>query len=174
MLLINFIYILSRMDDLISLRFYHQGEFQSTKYVNGKENVIMNVEPDRFSYTVLMEHVKYDLEYSEIGGIYVSKGKKGGWNLVSNDADLSAVVKGVKDGDQVDFYLDNVVDNNIEPIKQMQPHVIIRPRQELFAGIYMYFFSILPSLFSIFTIVFCCCPVSSQTFKYGIYFFICL
>lgn len=117
------------------LRFYHQGEFQSTRYAGGKETVIMNVDPDRFSYTVLMEHVKDDLGYSEIGGIYVSKGQLGGWKLVSSDADLSPLAGKVKNGDHINFYIDHVVDNNIEPIKQMQPHVVIRPRQDLFAGI---------------------------------------
>ena len=92
----------------------------------------MHVELDRFSYTVLMEFVKDDLKYSEIGGIYTSKG---GWKLCGNDADLSELVKGVKVGDHMDFYIDNVVDNTIEPMKQMQPHVVMRPRPNLFGGI---------------------------------------
>ena len=84
-----------------------------------------------------MEFVKDDLQYSETGGIYVSKGKQCGWKLLTNDADLSSLTAGVKHGDRVDFYLDNVVDHSIEPVNQMQPHVTIRPRQDIFAGNYL-------------------------------------
>ena len=126
------------MDTYIHLRFYHQGEFQTNRYVGGNETDVQAVELDRFSYTVLMEYVKDDLKYSEIGGVYVSKGKQGGWRLLENDKDLSAFTVGVKDGDYLHFYVDNVIDNNIKSIKQMQPHVIVRPRHDLFAGIYIF------------------------------------
>lgn len=119
----------------INLRLYHQGEFQPTRYVGGKELIIRNVEVDRFSYPVLMDYVKDDLEYSEIGGIYMRKGdKQGGWQLVANDVDLCSLTAGAADGENVDFYLDNVVDSTIEPMDQMQPFVIIRPRKDILAG----------------------------------------
>lgn len=63
------------MEKLIHIRFHHQGEFQSTQYAGGIETVIWGVDIERFSYTVLMEHVKDDLEYSEIGGIYFGTGE---------------------------------------------------------------------------------------------------
>ena len=124
-----------RMEEYVNLRFHHQGEFSSTAYAGGEETVIGDVECDRFSYTVLMEYIKDDLKYSEIGGVYVYEGKPWGWKLLSNDADLSAVGQGLNNF--TDFYIDNVVDPTIEPIKQMQPHVIIRPRQGVFAGMAM-------------------------------------
>lgn len=126
--------ILYRMDKCIHLRFYHQGEFQPTRYAFGKETVVRNVDLDRFSYSELMGYVKDDLKYTEIGGLYVSKGEQGGWMLVSDDRDLSTLTAGIKHGDHLDFYLDNVIDNNIEPINQMQPWVRVCPRQDLFAG----------------------------------------
>ncbi|KAL1826636.1 hypothetical protein ACET3Z_005048 [Daucus carota] len=120
------------MEEYVNLRFHHQGEFLSTTYAGGEETIIGDVECDRFSYTVLMEYIKDDLKYSEIGGVYVYEGKPWGWKLLSNDADLSAVGQGLNNF--IDFYIDNVVDPTIEPIKQMQPHVIIRPRQGVFAA----------------------------------------
>lgn len=119
----------------IYVRFYYQGEFQTTQYSGCQTLVIKDIEVDRFSYPVLMEYVKDDLEYTEIGGVYVRKGnKQGGWQLVANDPDLLSIIERVKDDEEVDFDVDNVVDNTIEPIKQMQPHVTIRPRKNIVAG----------------------------------------
>lgn len=120
------------------LRFYHKGKFQNSRYVGGEETAVMFVDLDRFSYTVLMEHVKDDLKYTEIGGIYVSKGDMEGWKLCADDADLNELVKAAKAakvGEYLDFYIDNVVDFKIKPSKQMQPHVVMRPRQNLIAGV---------------------------------------
>ena len=96
------------------------------------------VEVDRFSFSVLMEYVKDDVGYTEIGGIYVKK-QGGGWKLVSSDADVGELVKGLLDGCHLDFYIDTVVDKAIEPVKQMQPHVIMRPRTSFFEGNYQKF-----------------------------------
>ena len=118
-------------DDCLHLRFYHKGNFESNTYVGGQQSEYFYIDRDRWSYTVLMEYVKDDLGYSEIGGVYTNKG---GWKLCANDADLSEFEKGAKNGDYLEFYVDNVVDNKIEPLKQMQPHVVMRPRPNLFAG----------------------------------------
>ncbi|XP_065870008.1 uncharacterized protein [Euphorbia lathyris] len=111
------------------IRFHHKGEFLKTKYSGGICTKISNsVDADRFSYTVLMEHVKDDVGYTEIGGIYVNKGKMGGWKLVADDKDLGDFIRGFGGGDFLEFYIDNIIDNGIEPLMQMQPYVVIRPR----------------------------------------------
>ncbi|KAL6530264.1 hypothetical protein OROHE_014617 [Orobanche hederae] len=98
-------------DKWVHIRFHHKGKFMKSGFVGGQETTVTDVELDRFSYSVLMEHVKEDLKYTEIGGVYYP-------------------IKGnmTKNGDWVDLYVDNVVDKRIGPFKQMQPHVIIRPR----------------------------------------------
>ncbi|GET04311.1 uncharacterized protein LOC108207459 [Rhizophagus clarus] len=121
----------SWMEKMFNLRFHHQGQFQSTRYAGGKETVVMDIDPDLFSYTVLMEHVKDDLQYSEIGGVYIETGKLFKWKLVTCDSDLSSLIEKTGDGEYIDFYVDNVIDNDVQPIKQMQPHVVIRPRHNL-------------------------------------------
>lgn len=122
------------------LSFHHKGEFTKTMYVGGTCTVIPElVEADRFSYTVLMEYVKGNLNYTEIGGVYVKK-VPNGWELIANDADLNEFVKavGVKPveaaGVNLKFYVDNVVDLSIAPVSQMQPHVTVRPRNLFFEG----------------------------------------
>lgn len=115
------------------LRFHHMGKFQNGQYVGGKETLIMNVDPDLFSFSVLMEHIKDDLKYTEVGGIYKrSDNEEEEWKLVVNDGD---VVKDTKNADNMDFYIDNVIDTKCEPLQQMQPHVVIRPRPNVFEGI---------------------------------------
>lgn len=135
------------MDEELNVRLHYAGEFKKTTYVSGKSILVNRVEVDKFSFTVLMEYVKDYLHYSEIGGIYVRKGKRGGW-LVTNDSELNEVVKGCDDGEELHFYLDNTVDKDIEPLIQMQPNVIIRPRKNLVQGTYIFVISIL--LFPIF------------------------
>ncbi|KAL6551373.1 hypothetical protein OROMI_021861 [Orobanche minor] len=61
-----------------------------------------------------------------------SKGKKGGWQLVSNDRELLEIVQGCDHGEEVEFYIDNTIDKDIQPLIQMQPHVIVRLRETLF------------------------------------------
>lgn len=116
------------------LRFYHKGEFQKTKYSWGTcIKIAEPVENDKLSYSILMEHVKDDVGYTEIGGVYVKKGG-GGWKILSNDADVTGLVQDLKDGSFLDLYIDTVVDKAIEPANQMQPHVIIRARSNYFEG----------------------------------------
>lgn len=56
-------------DEIVNLRFHHKGKFQHIGYIGGEETVIV-ANPDLFSLPVLMEYVKDDLTYTEIGGIY--------------------------------------------------------------------------------------------------------
>ncbi|KAL8102654.1 hypothetical protein AgCh_027251 [Apium graveolens] len=76
-----------------------------------------------------MELVKGNLHITEIGGIYANRGIKGGWQLLSNDKQVMALVEDCAPGYLVNFYIDNIVDKQIEPAPQMQPHVITRPRE---------------------------------------------
>lgn len=106
------------------------------KFAIGEHRALMGIIFDIFSYTVFMEHVKEDLQYSGIGGIYVNKGiQSARWQKVTNDAELNALIDRVNSGDHMDFYVDTVVDSKTEPLKQMQPHVVIRPRHNIFTGI---------------------------------------
>ncbi|XP_065865716.1 uncharacterized protein [Euphorbia lathyris] len=120
-------------DTRFVIRFHHKGEFLKTKFSNGTCTEIANsVDADLFSYSVLMEYVKNDLGYIEIGGIYINKGKMGGWKLVANDKDFGEFIQGFSGGESLDFYIDTIVGKGIEPLEQMQPHVVVRPRPSLF------------------------------------------
>lgn len=121
------------MDKVIHLRFHHQGEFTVAGYTGGDKYIVQSIETDIFSYAVLMEYVKDGLNYSEIGGVYVSH-KSGEWKLLSKDSDLMPLIEDALDGQVLEFYIDNVVDTNVQPMKQMQPHVIVRPRKNFVAG----------------------------------------
>lgn len=112
-------------------KFHHQGQFVKGKYIGGKCNTISKVEPDIFSYTVLMELVK-SLHYTEIGGVYIKE--EFGWKLLIDDKDLFKYIGKVASGATMDFYIDNTVDKDIEPLNQMQPHVVVRPRPAVFKG----------------------------------------
>ncbi|KAL8121111.1 hypothetical protein AgCh_018032 [Apium graveolens] len=91
------------------------------------------MEADKFPFSVIMEYVMEDCKYTEIGGLYVKKAG-GGWKIISNDAEANELVKGLADGAYLDLYIDTVIDKAIEPTKQMQPHVIIRPLTSFFEG----------------------------------------
>ena len=121
----------------ITVRLNYNGRFQKSAYVSGRSFAVTRVEVDTFSYTVLMEYVKDYLHLTEIGGIYISK-EKGGWELVKNDKDLFGLVEACSDGEEIHFYVDNIVDKEIEPLNQMQPHVMVRPRKNIIEGIYLY------------------------------------
>jgi len=127
-----------------NLRFHHKRKFRKNGYVSGEEVIVKDVDLDRFSYTVLMEFVKEELEYTEIGGIYAWKGPTSGWKLVADDVELLFMMQIKNNGDYIDLCVDTVVEDSTEPIKQMQPHVIVRPRKNLFLGInmssYLYYF----------------------------------
>lgn len=117
----------------IHVRFNHGGRFHKTSYLGGQRMTIARVDVDTFSFTVLMEFIKDYLHYTEIGGVY-SRSKKGCWKLVSNDRDVIEMVEGCNSEKEVDFYIDNTIDTDIEPPIQMQPHVIVRPRKTLTQG----------------------------------------
>ena len=127
-----------------NLTFHHKGKFGKKGYVGGEEAIVKGVDLDTFSYKVPMEFVKEELEYTEIGGIYAWKGPTSGWKLVADDVELLFMMQIKNNGDYIDFYVDTVVEDSTEPIKQMQPHVIVRPRKNLFPGInmssYLYYF----------------------------------
>ncbi|KAL8132402.1 hypothetical protein AgCh_008051 [Apium graveolens] len=62
------------MADYFLLRFHHKGQFLKTKYQGGICTKIPNVmEVDKFSFSLIMEHVMEDCKYSKIGGLYVKK-----------------------------------------------------------------------------------------------------
>lgn len=113
-------------DDCITIRLHHSGEFFKTEYSGGSYVTYTNVDLDLFSYTVLMEWVK-DLNYNEIGGIYIKKRKSNQWTLVTNDRGVEDY-KEENNSSELDFFIDCTVDRRIVPMKQMQPHVIVRPR----------------------------------------------
>lgn len=56
------------------------------------------------------------------------------WELPKTDAELCKMVNRADNGGHIDFYVDNVVDKRIEPLK-IQPHVLIWPCPNLFPGI---------------------------------------
>ncbi|KAL8092454.1 hypothetical protein AgCh_034657 [Apium graveolens] len=87
------------------------------------DDTIVNV---RLHYEEL---VKYNLHFIEIGGIYANRGRKGGWQLLSNNKQVMALVEDCGPCFLVNFYIENIVDKQIEPAPQMQPHVITRPRE---------------------------------------------
>ncbi|KAL1803275.1 hypothetical protein ACET3Z_031922 [Daucus carota] len=108
----------------VIIRLHHNGQFMKTKYVGDKCETY-DVERDYFSYSVLMEFVK-ELKYDEIGGVYT---KLRGWKLVTDDKGVTDATNGRA---EIDFYIDNNVDPDVPPMKQMQPHVIIRPKSSPF------------------------------------------
>ncbi|KAL1815561.1 hypothetical protein ACET3Z_018135 [Daucus carota] len=115
----------------MNIRLFFSGNFHRSTYSGGDSMLVPGVELDEFSYTVLMEYVKDYLHFSEIGGVYVSKGKKGGWKLITADRDVLEHLADCLADDEVNFYIDNHIDTGIEPLPQMQPHVIVRPRKNI-------------------------------------------
>lgn len=116
-------------NDSLTIRLHHRGDFSKTTYSGGSFETI-DADPDLFSYSVLMEFVK-ELKYEEIAGIYVSNSKNSGWKLVTDDKTVGEYMKGKS---ELDFYIDSNVDQSIPPMKQMQPHVIVRPRRSPVKG----------------------------------------
>ncbi|KAL8133946.1 hypothetical protein AgCh_009131 [Apium graveolens] len=55
--------------------------------------------------------------------------KTRGWTLVIDD---QGVTETTRDKSDVSFYIDNIVDKSIPPMKQMQPFMIVRPRSSPF------------------------------------------
>lgn len=110
-------------NESLIIRLHHKGDFLKSKYSGGLHETF-RLDPDLFSYSVLMEFVK-ELKYDEIGGIYVTKENNNGWKLLMDDRGVGEYIKGKS---VLDFYIDCNVDERIPPMKQMQPHVIVRPR----------------------------------------------
>lgn len=116
------------------LRFSHKGQILKTKYHGGScLKVPTAMDPEKFSYSVLMEYVKDDVGYTEIGGVYIKKAG-GGWKLLDSDKLVCELVNALPQGSVLDLYIDTVVDKAIEPAEQLQPHVIVRPRTTFFEG----------------------------------------
>ena len=126
-------------DKEINIRFNYNGRFQKSTYVGGQTFVVTRVEVDLFSYTVLMEYVRDYLRYTEVGGVYMSKGKAG-WELLTDDKDLIGLLEACKDGEEIEFFVDTIVDKEIEPMTQMQPHVVVRPRKNIIGGIHIHIY----------------------------------
>jgi len=57
---------------------------------------------------------------------------------VLDDKGVNEFVNGCKNEEELDFYIDNTIDKDIEPLRQLQPHVTIRPRKNIIQGIYAY------------------------------------
>lgn len=122
-------------EKVVTIRLYYNGVFKQNTYSGGRSFGVNRVDVDEFSYTVLMEYVKDYLHFSEIGGVYIRNENNGGWKLVTKDEELIELVNAYKNDEEIFFYVDNVVDKEIEPLVQMQPHVIIRPRENIVKGI---------------------------------------
>ncbi|KAL8155783.1 hypothetical protein AgCh_000986 [Apium graveolens] len=83
-----------RMDDTaVNVRLHHEGKFKKTSYVGGKHFIVIGLDVESFSYSMLMELVKDNLHFTEIGGIYANRGRKDGWQLLSNDKQVTTLVE---------------------------------------------------------------------------------
>ena len=98
-----------------------RGKFWRTSYVGGDRVLLVGVDADLFTYNDLMQEVKVILKLREIGGVYA----------VDNDIDVIQVVENCKDGEEVKFYVDNIVDTTVEPLVAIQPNLILRPRKNM-------------------------------------------
>ena len=120
----------------VNIGLYYGGEFRRTNYCGGDRILVCNEDADTFAYNDLMQEIKDLLKLTEIGGVYAKEGKHGGWKLMTNDLDIIEEIEKCNNGEEVKFYVDTIVDPSIEPLYQMQPHVIVRPRKSLFQGIH--------------------------------------
>lgn len=121
-------------DKLVTVRLHYDRTFKKTTYSAGKSLVINRVDSAEFSYTVVMEYVKDYLKLSEIGGVYTRAA--GGWTLLTWDKELFDIITAFRNDEELPLFVDTVVDKEVEPSPQMQPHVIVRPRKNLIQGIY--------------------------------------
>ncbi|KAL6518137.1 hypothetical protein OROMI_033838 [Orobanche minor] len=122
MKIVNYVWMAT---DTMTFHLHHNGEFGENKYIGGSTATVGDMDLDRFSYSVLMEWVK-ELGYAEIGGVYVRNEK--GWQLVAKDVDICVCVM-TGQTSEFDFFIECDVDKGIEPMKQMQPHVTVRPKK---------------------------------------------
>ena len=50
------------------------------------------------------------------------------------DSDISLLVQRANNSEHIDLYVDNIININVEPIEQIQLHVVIRPRPNTLVG----------------------------------------
>ncbi|XP_074347484.1 uncharacterized protein LOC141686343 [Apium graveolens] len=114
--------------DFMTFNLHHKGEFHKSKYARGTVKIVKDFELDVFSYSELMEWVN-QLGYKEIGGIYVQKEENSdGWELITDDTASNEYT--FKSGaSELDLFIDCDVDKNMLAMRQMQPHVIVRPKR---------------------------------------------
>lgn len=125
-------------EKLITVRLHYDGILKTSTYYGGKTIGVNAVDSAEFSYTVLMEYVKDYLHLSEIGGVYIQD-DGAGWKLLTRDKELIDLVNGCENEEEIHLFVDTIIDKEIEPTAQMQPHVIIRPRKDIVEGIQIYF-----------------------------------
>ncbi|KAL8107028.1 hypothetical protein AgCh_023727 [Apium graveolens] len=114
--------------DFMTFHLHCKGEFHKHKYGDGLINTVKDFELDVFSYLELMEWIN-QLGYKEFGGIYVRKEENNdGWELITDDAVLNEYTIKSK-ASKLDLFINCDVDNNVPTMRQMQPHVIVRPKR---------------------------------------------
>ncbi|KAL8092246.1 hypothetical protein AgCh_034510 [Apium graveolens] len=114
--------------DFMTFNLHHKGEFHKNKYAGGTVNTVKDFELDAFSYSELMEWVN-QLSYKEIGGIYVQKEENSdGWELITDKAALNEYTF-KSEASELELFIDCDVDKNVPAMRQMQPHVIVRPKR---------------------------------------------
>lgn len=129
----NLISILCRMEEkLVTINLHYDGIFKKTSYHGGQSMIANRVDTAEFSYSVLMEYVVDYLKLKEIGGVYTKAAD--GWKLLTHDKELIALINETKHDHELHLYVDTVIDKEVEPSAQMQPHVIIRPRKNIIQG----------------------------------------
>lgn len=79
-----------------------------------------------------MELVKDYQNFIKIGEFNIKQGNGIGWKLLKNEDEVIKLVNRHNDGDEVCFYVDIIIDTDIEPAAEMQLWVVIRPRKILF------------------------------------------
>ncbi|CAH9078378.1 unnamed protein product [Cuscuta europaea] len=123
------------VDKVFSLNFITGGTFLKTKYSGGYHRKVKDaIDMEIFSYGVLMEYVKEDCLFEEIGGVYVPNLNRFGWKPLTNDSDVLNYVLAREKDDVIHFWIDHVADEEIPPMDQNQPHVIVRPRKCILTG----------------------------------------
>lgn len=120
---------------IVSLRYFYEGEFHKNTYVGGKTILVHRRSVDVLSLSVMLEYIKELLNFTEIGGVYMWNAKRRGWKLMVTDADFFELIDSCEDDGEVNLYVDNVVDKNLEPLWPGCPFIVQRPRKNIVAGI---------------------------------------
>ncbi|KAL8105340.1 hypothetical protein AgCh_029216 [Apium graveolens] len=104
----RWMYSIERMGgDFMTFNLHHKGEFHKNKYAGGTVNTVKDFELDVFSYSELMDD---------------------GWELITDDAALNECTF-KSEASELDLFIDIDVDKNMSAMRQMQPHVIVRPKR---------------------------------------------